>query len=83
MEEGGGTTSLGEYLVRLGEDLESLKEFLRNPERAMREAGVSLSDRDLVLSGEVEEIHKTVREQLGGERVAYIVHGGNWPIVHG
>lgn len=81
MQEGEGTTPLGEYLLRLGEDTERLKEFLRNPERAMRDAGVSLSDRDLVLRGEVDEIQRTVREQLAGEKVAYIVHPGNWPIV--
>jgi hypothetical protein len=82
MHDGEGTTSLGAYLISLGEDVERLKEFLQNPERAMRDAGVSLSDRDLVLRGEVEEIHRTVREQLAGEKVAYIVHPGNWPIVH-
>jgi adenylate kinase family enzyme len=82
MNEGEGTTALGEYLLQLGEDTDRLKEFLKNPERAMRDAGVSLSDRDLVLRGEVEEIQRTVREQLAGERVAYIVYPGNWPIVH-
>lgn len=81
-QEGEETTSLGEYLVRLGEDPERLKEFVQNPERAMRDAGVSLSDRDLVLRGEIDEIQKTIKEQLAGERVAYIIHPGNWPIIH-
>jgi adenylate kinase family enzyme len=75
-----GKTNLGTYLIRLGEDPDELKEFLRNPERAMRDAGVSLSDRDLVLCGDVEEIQKSVREELADGTIAYIVHPGNWPI---
>jgi adenylate kinase family enzyme len=81
MQEG-ENIPLGEYLVRLGEDPGALEQFFRNPERAMREAGLSEEDRDLVLSGNVDEIHEVVRKHLSGSPVAYIVHPGNWPIVH-
>jgi adenylate kinase family enzyme len=77
-----GETSLGDYLVKLGQDGEALERFLKNPERAMREAGLSEKDRDLVLSGNVDEIHEIVKKHLAGDRIAYIVHPGNWPIVH-
>jgi hypothetical protein len=74
----GDTTSLGDYLVLLGEDREALEAYIKNPERAMREAGVSETDRDVILSGNVEEIKKAVQERLG-ESAALIVYV---PIVH-
>lgn len=77
------TTSLGEYLIKLGEDPDELKEFLKNPERAMRDAGVPVAERDVIIRGDIEQVHEIVREQLGdsGTPVAFIVHW-NWPIVH-
>jgi adenylate kinase family enzyme len=74
-----GTTTLGEYLIRLGEEPEELEKFLANRERAMRKAGLSREDRDRILEGNVFEIHEIVRQQFEDARVALIVHPLNWP----
>jgi hypothetical protein len=77
-----GSIQLGEYLVRLGEDRDELTKFLKNPERAKRNAGVPAEERDVILRGDIEEVQELVREQLGDTRMAFIVHW-NWPfIVH-
>jgi hypothetical protein len=77
-----GTIQLGEYLVRLGEDRDELTNFLKNPERAMRNAGVPAEERDVIMRGDIQEVQQLVREQLGDAPMAFIVHV-NWPfIVH-
>jgi adenylate kinase family enzyme len=76
-----GTKPLGEYLVELAENPERLEKHIRNPERAMQEAGVGRNDRDLVLSGDVARIREAILEQLGEDSpVAMIIYTGNWPI---
>jgi hypothetical protein len=76
------STSLGEFLVGLGENFDTLQAFLENPERTMAEAGLSAEDRDLVLKGDVEQLQRTIQEQLGDSPIAFIVYPHNWPIVH-
>jgi hypothetical protein len=75
-----GTTQLGEYLVTLGEDQDELTKFLKNPERAMRNAGVPAEQRDVILRGDIQEVQLLLREQLGDAPMAFIVHV-NWPII--
>jgi hypothetical protein len=82
MNDSDDTISLGDYLVRIAADSDELGYFLRNPERAMANAGVIEDDRDIVLRGNLEAISRTVVQQLGGTTVALIVYFPNWPIVH-
>ena len=75
------TTLLGDYLVKLGRDRDELAKFLKNPERAMSEAGVPSDQRDAIIQGDVAQVQQLVKAQLQGATVAFIVHW-NWPIVH-
>ncbi len=65
-----GDTKLGEYLMQLAEQPKLVQEFLANPERAMRDAGVGRAERDLVLSGNVEGVRKTVQEEFADQATA-------------
>jgi hypothetical protein len=78
---GNDTTLLGDYLVKLGRDHDELVKFLKNPERAMSEAGVPSDQRDAIIQGDVAQVQQLVKAQLQGATVAFIVHW-NWPIVH-
>ena len=78
---GNDTTRLGDYLVKLGQDREELAKFLKNPERAMSDAGVPSDQRDAIIQGDVAQVQQLVKAQLQGATVAFIVHW-NWPIVH-
>ena len=82
MNDSDDTTSLGDFLVQLAQEGERLQSFLRNPERAMADAGLSYDDRDLVLGGNVDEIYRRIAEQLEGATAVLIVYFPNWPIVH-
>ncbi len=82
--EGEGTMTLGEFLDWLTES-RNLKKFLRNPERAMTQQGLSDDDKNLVLSGDAEAFRDTLRAEGRddlAESALYIVHPGNPPIVH-
>jgi hypothetical protein len=77
----GDDMNLGDYLVKLGRDREELANFLKNPERAMSEAGVPSDQRDAIIQGDVEQVQQLVKTQREDATVAFIVHW-NWPIVH-
>ena len=82
--EGEGTMKLGEFLDWLT-DSQNLKKFLKNPERAMTQQGLSDEDKNRVLGGDAEAFRDQLREEGRddlAESVLYIVHPGNPPIVH-
>jgi hypothetical protein len=77
--------TLGEYMTWL-QDSNHLKQFLKNPERAMQKLNISQADRDLILGGDAEAFRDRLRQEPGWQEdandVLYIVHPGNPPIVH-
>jgi hypothetical protein len=77
-----GSVTLGRFLTSLADDPQLVEQYYENPERAMRDAGLSREDRDLILKGETEQILKAVQEEFGAAPVAYIIHPKNWPIIH-
>ncbi len=82
--KGEDTMTLGEFLDWLT-DANHLKKFLKNPERAMTQQGLSEEDRNLVLSGHAQAFRTKLDEEGRrdlAESVLYIVHPGNPPIVH-
>ena len=62
----GNDMTLGDYLVKLGRDREELATFLKNPERAMSEAGVPSDQRDAIIQGDVEQVQQLVRDPTPG-----------------
>jgi len=80
-EEG---TSLATYLQRLARDPALAKEFRENPERAMANAGLSESERDLILSGSAVALREAIFEELGEDKKVQMMAwqwAMVWPIV--
>jgi hypothetical protein len=55
--------SVGEFLIRLGEDPDLLPRFKKDPYGVMEEAGLSDEQQELIMSGDVRRI----QAQLGQE----------------
>lgn len=74
MSEVEGTT-IGQYLTQLSENADLVEAYRRNPERAMRDAGLSEANRDLILAGDIKKIREAIQEdpQFAGTPIAFMV----------
>ena len=72
MSEVEGTT-IGQYLTQLSENADLVEAYKRNPERAMKEAGLSEANRDMILEGDIEGIRAAIQQDFGDTPVAFMV----------
>jgi hypothetical protein len=52
---------LSDFLVRLGDEPELFEEYIKDRETVMEREGVTLADRDAILSGDLREIRARLR----------------------
>jgi hypothetical protein len=55
--------ALGDFLVRLGAEPEFFAEYLENRGGVMEREGLTLSDRDAILAGDLRELRARLREE--------------------
>ena len=61
--------SVGEFLIRLGEDPDLLVRFKKDPYPVMGKAGLSEDKQDLIMSGDVRRIQTEVEGEFPDAKV--------------
>jgi hypothetical protein len=65
--------SLGDFLVRLGEDPEFFEEFTRNRDDVLEREGLTPADREVILSGDIRELRTRLRKEYSEPDEAMVV----------
>ena len=65
--------SLGDFLVRLGDDPELFEEYMRDRDGVLEREGLTPADRDVILSGDIRELRTTLRKEYTEPDEAMVV----------
>jgi hypothetical protein len=64
---------LSGFLVRLGDEPDLFEEYLKNRDGVMEREGVTTADRDVILSGDLQEIRARLRKEYSEPDEALVV----------
>jgi hypothetical protein len=65
--------SLGDFLVRLGDDPELFEEYTRNRDGVLEREGLTPADRKAILSGDIRELRTRLRKEYAEPDEAMVV----------